>query len=231
MIESVDYLFIDEAGQMSLAFALAAARSARNLVLLGDPQQLEQPQRGAHPEGAEVAALVHVLEGRKTLPDESGLFLDETWRLHPDICAFTSELYYEGRLRSRPGLETQALHGDTPFAGSGLFYVPVEHEGNQSSSPEEVDAVARVVKSLLASGVTWTNSKGTAKGLQAVRRPGRRALQRAGGGAQRATAAGSGWERWTSSRDSRPLWSSIRWQARRRSTPRGAWDSSTTPTV
>ena len=67
MIESVDYLFIDEAGQMSLAHALAAGRAARNLVLLGDPQQLEQPQRGAHPEGAEVAALVHVLGGRKTI--------------------------------------------------------------------------------------------------------------------------------------------------------------------
>ena len=166
MIGSVDYLFIDEAGQMSLAFALAAARSARNLVLLGDPQQLEQPQRGAHPEGAEVAALVHVLEGRKTLPDESGLFLDETWRLHPRICAFTSELFYEGRLRSRAGLERQAINGATPFAGAGLFYVPVDHEGNQNSSPEEVDAVARIAESLLAPDVTWTDSKGNARKLQ-----------------------------------------------------------------
>ncbi len=167
MIESVDYLFIDEAGQMSLAFALAAARSARNLVLLGDPQQLEQPQRGAHPEGAEVAALVHVLEGRKTLADEAGLFLDETWRLHPRICAFTSELFYEGRLRSRAGLERQAINGDTPFAGSGLFYVPVDHEGNQNSSPEEVAAIAAIAESLLSPDVTWTDSHGTARRLHA----------------------------------------------------------------
>src|SRR5208337_5549371 len=73
MIESVDYLFVDEAGQMSLVHALAAGRSAQNILLLGDPQQLEQPQRGAHPEGAEVAALVHVLGGRKTIADDCGL--------------------------------------------------------------------------------------------------------------------------------------------------------------
>ncbi len=166
MIESLDYLFIDEAGQMSLAHALAAGRAARNLVLLGDPQQLEQPQRGAHPEGAEVAALVHVLGGRKTIADEAGLFLDESWRLHPRICRFTSELFYEGRLRSRDGLERQALKGGTPFAGSGLFYVPVEHAGNQNSSPEEVEAVARIVRSLLSPGVSWTDAQGAVRRLQ-----------------------------------------------------------------
>ncbi len=157
LVESVDYLFVDEAGQISLAQALAMARAARNLVLLGDPQQLEQPQRGAHPEGAEVAALVHLLGGRRTIAEESGLFLDETWRLHPLLCAFTSELFYEGRLHSRAGLENQALGGDTPFAGSGLFYVPVEHSGCQASSPEEAEAVARIAEGLLTPGVRWTD--------------------------------------------------------------------------
>ena len=163
---SVDYLFVDEAGQISLAQALAMSRAARNLVLLGDPQQLEQPQRGAHPEGAEVAALVHLLGGRQTIAEEAGLFLDETWRLHPAICAFTSELFYEGRLRSRPGLENQAMGGDTPFAGSGLFYVPVEHAGNQASSPEEAAAVARIVKGLLAPAVRWTAAGGKVRRLR-----------------------------------------------------------------
>jgi uncharacterized protein len=164
-VGSVDYLFIDEAGQMSLAFALAACRAARNVVLLGDPQQLEQPQRGAHPEGAEVAALVHILSGGKTLADDAGLFLDVTWRLHPEICSFTSELFYEGRLHSHPGLERQVIGGPTPFAGSGLFYAPVDHEGNQNSSPEEVDAVGRIVDWLLAPGVTWTDSRGVSRSL------------------------------------------------------------------
>lgn len=166
MVASVDYLFIDEAGQMSLAHALGAARSARNIVLLGDPQQLEQPQRGAHPEGADVAALVHVLDGRKTIADEAGLFLDETWRLHPRICDFTSELFYEGRLHSRAGLERQALAGPTPFAGSGLFFVPVQHEGNQNSSLEEVEVVAGIVADLLGGGVSWTDADGVARPLE-----------------------------------------------------------------
>jgi len=160
MTESADYLFIDEAGQMSLAHALATGRAARNIVLLGDPQQLEQPQRGAHPEGAEVAALVHLLQGRKTIADEAGLFLDETWRLHPSICRFTSELFYEGRLNSRRGREKQELSGRTPFAGSGLFFVPVPHTGNQNHSPEEVEAVAGIVEGLRQSGVTWTDHEG-----------------------------------------------------------------------
>jgi uncharacterized protein len=166
LAEAVDYLFVDEAGQISLAQALAMSRAARNLVLLGDPQQLEQPQRGAHPQGAEVAALVHLLDGRRTLAEEAGLFLEETWRLHPAICAFTSELFYEGRLRSRPGLENQALGGDTPFAGSGLFYVPVEHAGNQASSPEEAAAVALIVGGLLAPAVRWTDKDGKERRLR-----------------------------------------------------------------
>ncbi len=67
-VQSVDLLFVDEAGQMSLANALAIAPAAKNLILLGDPQQLDQPLRGSHPEGAEVSALEHVLEGHKTMP-------------------------------------------------------------------------------------------------------------------------------------------------------------------
>lgn len=156
-VEVLDYLFVDEAGQMALADVLAMSRAAKNIVLLGDPQQLEQPQQGAHPEGTEVAALVHVLDGAKTVRDERGLFLDTTWRLHPSICAFTSELYYEGRLHAQPGNEHQSIGGPTRFAGSGLFLVPVEHDGNQSSAPEEVDAIQRVVADLLERGVTWTD--------------------------------------------------------------------------
>jgi uncharacterized protein len=163
---SLDYLFIDEAGQMSLAHALAAARAAKNVVLLGDPQQLEQPTKGAHPDGADVAALVHVLgKDRATLADDQGLFLDRTWRLHPAICAFTSELYYEGRLRSIDALERQRLDGDTPFAGAGLFLVEVPHEGNQSRSNEEIDAVERIVRHLLA-GTQWTDHEARTRPLE-----------------------------------------------------------------
>jgi len=160
MAGTVDVLFVDEAGQMSLANVLAVAQAAESVVLLGDPQQLEQPMKGSHPEGTNVSALEHLLDGRKTIPEDRGLFLADTWRLHPDICAFTSEVFYEGRLRARPGLERQAIVGDTQFAGAGLWFVGVEHEGNQNASPEEVEVVAQAMASLTGDGVQWVDARG-----------------------------------------------------------------------
>jgi uncharacterized protein len=127
---ALDVLFVDEAGQASLANVLAMAQAAKSVVLLGDPQQLEQPQRGTHPEDVDASALEHILAGGKTIPEGRGIFLDKTWRLPPAICAFTSELFYEGRLESRPEQEQQKLSGAPPFEGAGLWFVPVEHDGN-----------------------------------------------------------------------------------------------------
>ena len=102
------------AGQMSLANVLAAAKSTTNIVLLGHPQQLDQPQRGVHPPSADASALSHLLNGRPTIAPERGLFLAESWRLHPDICEFTSDVFYEGRLVSRPENARQRLNvGET----------------------------------------------------------------------------------------------------------------------
>jgi uncharacterized protein len=165
MTASVDVLFIDEAGQFSLANALAVAPASGSLVLLGDPQQLDQPQQGLHPPGSEVSALDHLLHGQATIHPARGLFLDQTWRLHPSICEFTSEIYYDGRLRSRPGLEVQQINGKAISTGSGLRWYRVEHLGNQNESVEEATTVREVVANLLDSGVTWVNQKGEAKQL------------------------------------------------------------------
>jgi uncharacterized protein len=148
-------LFIDEAAQMSLANAIAVSGAARNLVLVGDPQQLAQPSKGIHPPGAGASALEHVLAGRATLPPEAGLFIPSTRRLHPAICRFTSEIFYEGKLESLPFCERQAVGGDDELSGSGLRFLPVEHAGNRTRSPEEAEAVATVVRRLL--GRTWTD--------------------------------------------------------------------------
>jgi predicted RecB family nuclease len=72
MADSVDTLFVDEAGQLSLANVLAVAGAARNLVLLGDPQQLAQPSHATHPPGAGVSALKHILGERATMPEGAG---------------------------------------------------------------------------------------------------------------------------------------------------------------
>jgi hypothetical protein len=135
--EAVDVLFVDEAAQMSLANVLAISQAAKTIVLLGDPRQLDQPTQGSHPDGTNVSALDHILGGQKTVAADRGLFLEETWRLHPDICAFTSELFYESRLKPHPGLELQEVRSGGHIKGAGLRFLPVTHTGNQSSSPEE----------------------------------------------------------------------------------------------
>lgn len=161
----VDVLFVDEAAQMSLANVLAISAAAASAVLLGDPRQLEQPMQGSHPEGTDVSALDHLLDGRQTIGADEGLFLDQTWRLHPDICAFTSELYYEGRLHPRHGLENQAILLDGPFGGTGLRYVAVEHVGNQSASPEEAARVQEIVDQVLSAGARWRDRDGIERPL------------------------------------------------------------------
>ncbi len=163
MEDKLDYLFIDEAGQMSLAIALAASRCAKNLILLGDPQQLEQPQLGSHPEGAEVAALNHLLDGSATIAPDRGLFLDTTWRLCPSICQFTSEQFYDGRLESQSGLERQEVFGPSPFIGHGLIRVEVDHEGNQNRSYEEIEVISKIVDQILDGEHQWSDMEGELK--------------------------------------------------------------------
>jgi uncharacterized protein len=163
MANAVDVLFVDEAGQMSLANVLAASPAAKSIVLLGDPQQLDQPQRGVHPPGAEASALSHLLQGALTIPSDRGLFLGESWRLHPDSCTFTSDVFYESRLTARPENASQRLNVDGPLDGTGLRFVPVQHSGNQSDSVEEVDKVEEMVEWLLSEGSTWTDKEGNTK--------------------------------------------------------------------
>ena len=153
--DTVDVLFVDEAAQMSLANVLAISHAAPNMVLLGDPQQLDQPMQGTHPDGTAVSALEHLLGGRRTIEPSRGLFLEETWRLNPEICRFTSEAFYEGKLQSRPGLDGQRIVSSGPLDGAGLRFLPVIHRANQSSSDEEANCVGDLVNRLLEEGAKW----------------------------------------------------------------------------
>jgi uncharacterized protein len=159
----LDVLIIDEAGQMSLANAMAAACSGASLVLLGDPQQLAQPAKGIHPEGAAVSSLQHVLGESETLPADRGVFLATTRRMHPDVCAFISTAFYDGRLRAHPDCSRQRVEGDGVLAGTGLRVASVPHWGNRTWSPEEVAATRRLFDSLI--GRPWIDSAGRAWAL------------------------------------------------------------------
>jgi uncharacterized protein len=158
--DMVDVLFVDEAGQISLANVLAMARGARSIVLLGDPQQLEQPIQGSHPPGADRSALAHLLGDHDTMPEHLGLFLEDTYRLHPSIATFTSDAFYEGRLESRPNLVNQALHAPQPIGGTGVRLLAVEHSGAENESPDEARQVAALVRAIVESGSTWVDKDG-----------------------------------------------------------------------
>lgn len=161
---ALDVLVVDEAGQMSLANAVAAGTAAHNLVLLGDPQQLAQPSQGVHPDGAEVSALDHVLAGHDTIPEHRGVFLPITRRMHPDVCRFVSDAFYEGRLTSHPDTSAQRIDA-AALHPTGTHVITVEHSGNRTASPEEVAAIAALLQRL--DDATWTDARGATHRLGA----------------------------------------------------------------
>ncbi|NYD68355.1 TM0106 family RecB-like putative nuclease [Agromyces atrinae] len=153
---SLDLLVIDEAGQFSLASTIAASVSARNLLLLGDPQQLPQVSQGTHPEPVDTSALGWIAHGHDVLPPELGYFLAESRRMHPAVAQAVSKLSYEGQLHSHATASGRSLDG----VAAGVYAVPVEHAGNATESPEEAHAVLGLVESLL--GREWVSAEGEA---------------------------------------------------------------------
>jgi predicted RecB family nuclease len=158
----LDYLFVDEAGQVSLANAIAMARCGKNLILLGDQMQLEHPIQGAHPGDAGLSVLQYALKDvqasatdvpvfHAVVPQASGLFLGESRRMHPAVCRFISESIYEGRLGSYPdcALQRIAAAGPLVIEENGIVFSPVEHDGNIQQSDEEVARVKAIYDELL----------------------------------------------------------------------------------
>jgi len=140
----VDTLFVDEGGQFALADALAVGTAARNLVLLGDPNQLPQVSQGSHPPGANASVLGHLLGEDETLRPGMGIFLAETWRLRPEVNAYISETFYEGRLEPGAVTSTRSI-----AAGNGVRFLSVPHEGHRTAAPEEAKAVAAQIERLV----------------------------------------------------------------------------------
>jgi len=146
---SLDLLVIDEAGQFSLAATIAASMSAKNLLLLGDPQQLPQVSQGTHPEPIDGSALGYLSAGHDVLPAELGYFLAETRRLHPALAEPVSRLSYEGKLHAHPSSSRRRLDGVAP----GLHPVLIEHHGNATESVEEAEEVEAIIRNLI--GTAW----------------------------------------------------------------------------
>lgn len=158
----LDYLFVDEAGQVSLANLVAMSVAARNLVLLGDQMQLGQPIQGVHPGESGKSSLEYLLQGQATIAPERGIFLPDTWRMNPDVCAFISDAVYDGRLRARAENAKQRLmlgDGAHPaLSPMGVRFIPIEHDGCSQRSDEEASLVVEVFESLL--GQHYVDRKG-----------------------------------------------------------------------
>lgn len=158
MRAKVDVLFIDEAGQVALADALAMAQAARSVVLLGDPQQLAHVSQATHPRDSGRSVLEHLLGDHHTIPVDRGVFLERTWRMHPDVCRFVSDTMYDGRLEPIPGLELQEI-ASRGLNGSGLRMLTVEHVENRVSSIEEARRIRLEIDVLLDAG-RWCDRHG-----------------------------------------------------------------------
>ena len=180
--DMLDFLFIDEAGQVCVANAVAVSRAAKNLVLLGDQMQLEQPMQGKHPGDSGLSCLQYALKDvdeskdgslaiHAVVPDGGGLFLGTSYRMHPSVCDFISESIYEGRLESFADCAQQRIAlAKSPNSlidkEHGIVFSPLEHDGNTQASEEEAERVLAIYNELLGREYTDRDGKTQPLGLQ-----------------------------------------------------------------
>ncbi|AWB32756.1 TM0106 family RecB-like putative nuclease [Orrella marina] len=180
MAGTLDYLFVDEAGQVAVANLAGMSRSARNLILMGDQMQLGQPTQGTHPLESGASVLDYLLHDQPIIDPALGVFLDTTYRMHPAVNRFISQAIYEGELKAHPDNARQQIEVavsceepleemsqlDSPRRAdlaAGVMFVPVEHQGNTQASDEEVQTIARLASQLL--GRAFTDKKGGVRAL------------------------------------------------------------------
>jgi predicted RecB family nuclease len=154
--EAFDYLFVDEAGQVSAANLVAMGLAARNIVLLGDQMQLSQPSKGTHPGQSGRSVLEFLLDDQATIPPERGVFLGTTWRMHEGVCRFISDAIYDGRLNPEDKNANQRIclnkEAHPALQPTGISFVGVEHAGCTQRSEEEAAVVREIFESLLEQG-------------------------------------------------------------------------------
>ena len=162
--DKLDYLFVDEAGQVPIANLFGMARSTKNIVLLGDQMQLSQPIKGSHPGESGKSCLEYFLQEHKTIPKNLGVFLDKTFRLHPDICKFISSAIYEGCLEPDDSTANRKIvlswqDNNLITKDSGILFIPVVHENKTQSSDEEVAMIEKLISILLRSEFKGSNEQ------------------------------------------------------------------------
>ena len=163
--KKLDYLFIDEAGQVPVANLVGMSRCAKNIVLMGDQIQLPQPTQGSHPDESGNSILDYLLQGQATIPADLGVFLPQTYRMHPDVCRLVSEQVYEGRLQPAKRTHKHVIKMPSKILpkNAGVHFLPVEHDGNSQGSEEEVEVIKKLAEQLIGqrlwgkSTITWND--------------------------------------------------------------------------
>lgn len=147
VIPDLDYLFVDEAGQVSIANLIAMGHVANNIVVMGDQMQLPQPVQGTHPRDSGKSVLDYLLDDLRTIPAEKGIFLNRTYRMHDNVNQFISSMIYEGRLENHPSCDNQKIiyPTESDFAETGIVPVSVNHTDNKQHSAEEVAKVTELI--------------------------------------------------------------------------------------
>lgn len=151
--QKIDYLFIDEAGQVSLANLVAMGMSAKNIVLVGDQMQLGQPLKGSHPGSSGMSILEYLLQDMPIIPPERGIFLATTWRMHGNICRFISDAVYDGQLHPEQDNQNQSLilsaTAHPALIKNGIRFIPAQHQACGQKCEEEGKIILELYSSLM----------------------------------------------------------------------------------
>lgn len=132
---SYDYVVIDEAGQSLEPACWIAILKAKKVILAGDHCQLPPTLKSERSKLQET-----LLEKLTRLHPEAVTLLDTQYRMHADIMAHSSKVFYGGQLKAHPSMAARTLVG-FPYA---LQYIDTagkgfeeKQEGTSTTNPEE----------------------------------------------------------------------------------------------
>jgi len=149
-IKNFDYIFFDEAGQISISKLIASSMSSKNIVMIGDHMQLPQPSTGNTDGESSLSPIEYLLKDQNTISDDKGIFLSTTFRIHKRICDFISESFYEKRLMSDISTQNQSVILDNQKEiTNGIYLIDPKHSGFSVQNNIEAEQVKKIYQKLI----------------------------------------------------------------------------------
>ena len=165
--QKLDYIFIDEASQLSIADTVAISLAAKNVVIVGDQMQLGSPTKALHPGESGNSAPQYLLENKDTIPANKGIFIEKSRRLHPDVCDFISKSFYDSRLKSHEFTKKRRIKfsdKEKILTGSGIILLDAKHkEVSRQKSVDEGEIIKKLFKKIIGSTFIDESNKKTIK--------------------------------------------------------------------